>query len=161
MHYVKALWGYTAGAMIGAIGGGLLVKRLWMEKYRVQTEQLKNTNQERDLLRDWLQLSCKGEPCKEYFLKRGFQRVGIFGMNWEGRLLAELLGDLAVYGVELDNYNSVHERFLVYRLGDDTLPQADCIVICDLTQISEKQSRIRKEFSGEVLTLQEFLSDIG
>lgn len=142
---------------LGAAAGGALVKKVWLEKYRVQKEELAVANWERDLLYTWLLLEQKGANLGEYFAAHGFRTIGIMGMNQEGRRFYEALNGqeeaTAAYAVELDNFSAVHERLMVYRLGDDPLPEADCVVICDVAGILEKQEALRKEFKGEIVTL--------
>ena len=149
-------------AALGAVAGGILVKRVWLEKYREQKKELGIANLERDLLYTWLLLEQKGVNPGEYFAAHGFKTIGIMGMNREGRRLYETLKDRedvsAQYAVELDNFSAVHEHMTVYRLGDDPLPEADCVVICDIDHIPEKREALRLEFTGEIMTLTEVLA---
>lgn len=149
-------------AALGAIAGGALVKKVWLEKYREQRKDLDSANTERDLLYTWLLLEQKGANPGEYFAAHGLKAVGIMGMNREGRRLYETLKDReyisAEYAVELDNFSAVHEHMTVYRLGDDPLPEADCIVICDIDRIPEKQEMLRLAFKGEIVTLTDVLA---
>lgn len=147
---------------LGAIAGGALVKKVWLEKYREQKNELEISDKEKDLLYTWLLLEQNGANPGEYFAAHGFKTIGIMGMNREGRRLYETLKERedvsAEYAVELDNFSAVHEHMTVYRLGDDSLPEADCIVICDIERIPEKQEALRKEFKDEIVTLTEVLA---
>lgn len=149
-------------AVLGAVSGGALVKKVWLEKYRAQKEELADSNRERDLLYTWLLLEQKGANLGEYFAAHSFGTIGILGMNREGRRFYEALRDReavsAAYAVELDNFSAVHEHMTVYRLGEDPLPPADCIVICDLIHVPEKEEALRREFTGEIVTLAEVLA---
>ena len=148
--------------LLGALAGGALVKRLWLEKYRQKKEELTAVEQERDLLYTWLLLEQKNAEMGEYFVSHGYETIAIMGMNREGRRFYDALANCeavhAAYGVELDNFSAVHEHLTVYRLGDDPLPPADCVVICDLSKIPEKQEAVRKEFQGKIVTLSEVLA---
>lgn len=158
---MKRRWAVLSAAL-GAVAGGALVKRLWLEKYRQKKEELDGADKERDLLYTWLLLEQKGASPGEYFAAHGFERVAIMGMNREGRRFYDALescGNVsATYAVELDNFSAVHERMTVYRLGDDPLPPADCMVICDLANIPEKMEAARREFKGEIVTLSEVVA---
>lgn len=149
-------------AALGAIAGGALVKKVWLEKYREQKQELAAANMEKDLLYTWLLLEQNGANPGEYFAGHGFKTLGIMGMNREGRRLYEALREredvTAAYAVELDNFSAVHEHMTVCRLGDDPLPDADCVVICDIDRIPEKQEVLRREFKGEIVTLTEVLA---
>lgn len=148
---------YAVATLGSATAGGILVKKLWEEKYRQQEKVFSMSRRESDLLYSWLQLSQGGAKLSEYFSADEYSRVAVFGMNRMGRLLIDELGDLAVYGVEMENPNAVHERLTVYRLGDDPLPPAECIVICDLNRIQEKITIVQREFAGTILTLEQVL----
>ena len=149
-------------AALGAIAGGMLVKKVWLEKYREQKKEWEVADREKDLLYTWLLLEQKGANPGEYFAAHGFKTIGIMGMNREGRRFCETLKDRkdvsAEYAVELDHFSAVHERMTVYRLGDDPLPEADCVVICDIDRVPEKQEALRKEFKGEIVTLTDVLA---
>lgn len=149
-------------AALGAVAGGILVKKVWLEKYREQKKELETANTERDLLYTWLLLEQKGANPGEFFAAHGFRSIGIMGMNREGRRLYETMKGRkdvsAEYAVELDNFSAVHEHMTVYRLGDDPLPPADCVVICGIDHVPEKQEALRKEFKGEIVTLTEVLA---
>lgn len=155
-------WVVVPVAALGAIAGGALVKKVWLEKYREQKKELEIADKEKDLLYTWLLLEQKGANPGEYFAAHGFKTIGIMGMNREGRRLYETLKnreDVSVeYAVELDNFSAVHEHMTVYRLGDDPLPEADCVVICDIDRVPEKQEALRKEFKDEIVTMAEVLA---
>lgn len=155
-------WAVVPAATLGAIAGGALVKKVWLEKYREQKKELEIADTEKDLFYTWLLLEQKGANPGEYFAAHGFKAIGIMGMNREGRRLYETLKDRedvsAEYAVELDHFSAVHEHMTVYRLGDDPLPEADCIVICDIDRVPEKQEAFRKEFKGEIVTLTDVLA---
>lgn len=137
--------------------GGLLVKKIWKEKYYLQRKEKEKLEQERDLLRAWLKSEREAGTFATAFSGKGYHRIAILGMNWEGRFLADVLGDVVAYGVEAENFGAVHPRFVVYRLGEDSLPPADCLVICDLNCLPEKVMCVKKEFSGEIFTIFQLL----
>lgn len=146
------IWGFAGAAISGA-----LVKKVWLGKYQEQKEAFEKVSDERDLLYKWVGVEESGACVSDYFKVNGYDRVAVFGMNRMGRLLADTLGESAVYGVELENPSAVHERMTVYRLVDDPLPPADCIVICDMEQIPQKKKILQAEFKNPVLTLSEVL----
>lgn len=149
-------------AVLSAVAGGALVKKVWLEKYRRQKAELAVANKEKELLYTWLLLEQRGINPGEYFAARGYKTAAIMGMNREGRRLFDALkaqeAVSPVYAAELDNFSAVHECMTVYRLGDDPLPPADCMVICDLTGLPEKLEMVRREFKGEIVTLSEVLA---
>lgn len=157
----KMVWG-LAGALAGAIAGGVLVKRVWLDKYRRQKSELNMTGQERDLLHTWLLLEQRGVSLEEYFSAHGYKTVSILGMNREGRRLFDALKKSeeisVVFGAEIDNFAAVHETLTVWRVGDDPLPEADCMVVCDFERVSEKVTAIKAEFRGDVVTLDQVLA---
>lgn len=148
--------------MLGGITGCALAKNLWLAKYQKQTKQLVNIRCERDLLYTWLLLEEKNIAVAEFFEIHGFQKIAIMGMNPIARRFFDALqrADRTIsieYGVEAENLGAVHETLTVYRLKDDPLPPVDCIVICDLKQVQKKRRLVQREFSGEVVTLNQVM----
>ena len=154
---MKKYFSLIAAASLGAIVSGVVVKKVWLEKYRRQRVELELMEQEREVLRIWLQTKYEGSECTAMLFDKGYQKVAILGMTWEGRLLANVLGNTAVYGVEQDNFGAIHPRLIVYRLGEDILPPADCLVVCDLKNLPEKLELAKREFKGEIITLMQML----
>lgn len=148
-------------AAAGAVAGGALVRKVWLEKYRGQKTELRSANEERDLLYTWLLLEQKGAGLEEYFTAHGYKTAAILGMNREGRRFFEAVDGervSVVYGAEIENLAAVHETLAVYRVGDDPLPEADCMVVCDLERVPEKIAAVRAEFRGDIVTLAQALA---
>lgn len=154
-------WILAPAVLAGAVAGGVLVKKVWLEKYREQKDELNAASWERDLLYTWLLLEQRGAGLGEYFSAHGYKNAAILGMNREGRCLADILEKSeevsVVFGAEIDNFAAVHETLTVYRVGDDPLPEADCMVVCDLDRIPEKITAVKEKFQGDVVTLSQVL----
>ena len=43
-------WALIPAVLLGAVSGGVLVKKVWLDKYRRQKSELNMTGRERDLL---------------------------------------------------------------------------------------------------------------
>lgn len=155
-------WMLGPAVLAGAVAGGALVKRVWLDKYRKQKDELNAACQGRDLFYTWLLLEQKGADLAEYFSAHGYKTAAILGMNREGRRLFDSLkksGEISVvFGAEIDNFAAVHETLTVCRVGDDPLPEADCMVVCDLDRVQEKIEAVRREFQRDVVTLAQVLS---
>lgn len=155
-------WILGPAVLAGAAAGGVLVKKVWLDKYRKQKAELNAAGRERDLLYTWLLLEQKGADLTEYFSAHGYKTAAILGMNREGRRLVDALRKSeeisVVFGAEIENFAAVHETLTVYRMGDDPLPEADCMVICDLERVPEKIASAKKEFQGDVVTLTRILA---
>lgn len=155
-------WILVPAVLAGAAAGGALVKKVWLDKYRRQKDELNAAGRERDLLYTWLLLEQKGADLSEYFSAHGYKTAAILGMNREGRRLFDALeknGEISVvFGAETDNFAAVHETLTVYRVGDDPLPEADCMAVCDLERVPEKIAAVKKEFRGDIVTLTQILA---
>lgn len=155
-------WALIPAVLLGAVSGGVLVKKVWLDKYRRQKSELNMTGRERDLLHTWLLLEQKGVGLEDYFSAHGYKTVSILGMNREGRRLFDALKKSeeisVVFGAEIDNFAAVHETLTVYRVGEDPLPEADCMVVCDLERVPEKVEAAKKEFQGDIVTLTQVLA---
>lgn len=150
--------------LAGMIGSGALVKAVWLKKYQEQKAQLALVRQEREQLHMFLELEQVGVEVSEYFAEQGIKSVAVLGMNREGRHLLGVLkreGKVSpVYGVEVENLGAVHKILTVYRLGDDPLPEADALVVCDLVEQEAKIKAVHIEFSGKIVTLSQVLDEL-
>lgn len=155
------LLGLGAAALAGAVSGGILVKKLWVDKYQKQKAETKAACREREILYQLLQLKQRSIPFSEFFEARHFETAAVLGMGREGRFLIDELEKEGrtkpAYGVEADYLGSVHKTLTVYRLGEDELPAADCLVVCDLNYTESKLADARQEFGGAVVTLEDLL----
>ena len=79
------------GITLGAVSGGALVKKLWLEKYRKQKVELAATSHERELLHILLKLKQDGVRLSEYFAEHNLQSAAVLGMGREGRYLLDEL----------------------------------------------------------------------
>lgn len=151
----------AAAMLVGAVCGGALVKEVWLKKYREQKRKLELISKEREQLHRFLELGIAGVKISEYFSEKAIGSVAVLGMNREGRCLLKQLelerAVTPVYGVEARNYGAVHEHLTVYRLSQDELPPADCLVVCDLEQTEEERTAAQKEFPGKIVVLDEVL----
>lgn len=148
--------GALIGTLAGSIAGGMLAKKVWIEKYHAQTAELAEAERERDVLYSWLSVKEKGRSLTDYFDEHHLKRVAVLGMNRLGRLAIDELGERAVYGIEAENFAAVHERLTVYRLGEDELPEADCVLVCDLKYAGSGKDA-RPLLCGETISLAEAL----
>lgn len=147
-------------AAAGVVAGGALVKKVWREKCGEQYAEFIAARNERDILYTWLLLRQRGVSPARFFDAHGYGRVAVLGMGPVGRLAIDALGDRAAYGIATGNLAAVHERLTVYRLGEDELPEADCILICETEHIRETAELLRRTYSGKIVTLGEMLQDL-
>jgi len=160
---MRNVWKLAVPALLGGAAGGCLVKKFWLTKCQRQEERLISTEAERDLLYTWLLLEEKGILLTEFFEARGYHKLAILGMGRIGRLFFDAIQRAngpagVVYGVEADHLGAVHEELTVYRLKDDPLPPADCVIICDLERVPEKLEAVRRGSQGDIVTLVEVLA---
>lgn len=162
MKHGKAIG--VVAVLTGMVGSGALVKAVWLRKYRELEEQLEIVRKEREQLHMFLELEHAGVEVSEYFTQQDIKSVAVLGMNREGRHLLDVLereGKVSpAYGVEAEDLGAVHRTLTVYRLGDDPLPAADALVVCDLVEQEEKIKAVCGEFSGKIVTLSQVLDEL-
>lgn len=157
---MKKRW-LIGAVLVGSVAGGALVKKVWLAKYREQASALAVAEQERDLLYTWLLLTSRGISLAEYFSAHGIQSVAVLGMGRIGRRFIDEIqrqNNVTVqYGADAVCSGAVHETLMVYRLEDDVLPPADCMVICDLAYAID-DTIIQGKFSGCIVGLHQVLA---
>lgn len=67
-------------AMAGSFAGGALVKRVWLNKYHAQKDELAEAQRQRDLLYTWLLLEMRGARLCVDGRRNGWQYDGSRGL---------------------------------------------------------------------------------
>jgi hypothetical protein len=139
-------------AAISAFGAGVLVKRLWKQKFN-EEHQINNRNEKMSqLYYHWLLLKLKNIKLDQFFVQKGYQNIAVMDLSPQGRrLIDELAGtDVTIrYAIERDNLAAIHETLEVLRLHDDPLPAVDAVVICSLHNYSSLSKEIAEELDSQ------------
>ena len=140
----RMIWGF-AGALAGAVAGGVLVKKVWLKKYRRQKGELDAVSRERDLLHTWLLLEQKGKDLWETLARPGKKlRPGSRVVFGDGLLVGEVT-DTLEGGNRLVRFRYEGDSFFAVldRIGQMPLPPY-------ITEALEDRERYQTVYSREL-----------
>ncbi len=109
----------------------------------------------------WMRLRQRGRSIEEYFIKRGFNRIAIYGMAELGITLYRELRDSSVevvYGIDRAAERET-EGLSIKRLEEE-LPRVDAIVVTALFSFEAIEQEIRSKGDYVVINFQEVILDL-
>ena len=149
-------------AIISAGFGATVVAR-WKVKYlaqtlEVKTEQAEKYNELFQLLNQWVNVRQKGHTLIEYFEKKGYKNIAIYGMNFAGEtLLKELEGSSVCvkYGIDKD---AIHIMIACRMVTpDDVCEEVDAIIVTPIYYFAEIADLLEKKVSCPIISLEEVI----
>lgn len=113
------------------------------------------------MLNQWVKVKQKGKNLSEYFEKRGYKRIAVYGMNYAGETLIEELKNThttIAYGID-KNADRLYLDVDVVPV-DGRLEPVDAVVITAVTYFEEIERLLHERMSVPVLSLRNILYDI-
>ncbi len=112
------------------------------------------------LMNKWLKINQKEKKIEEYFTKKGYQSVAIYGMGDMGECLINELKKSAIdikYGIDqnAEAYNS--DKFLVLK-PDDELPVVDAIIVTPIFYFEDIEYVLHNKVKYSIISLEEVLA---
>lgn len=111
------------------------------------------------LMIKWVYIKQDGKCLSEYFVRHGYKRVAIYGMNYIGDLLLnELKGvDVEVeYGIDKNAADIEYESIQVVT-PDDQLDEVDVIVVTSVTFFDSIEEILKKKVSCPIVSVEDIL----
>lgn len=111
----------------------------------------------------WFSLRENGKDLSSVMQDRGMKKVAVYGIGMLGRHLIEELKDSSVsvlYGI--DRRNEVLQKeypFPVYHVQEETLPEADAVVVTVAHQFYEIYQMLRQKIDCPIISLEELLQE--
>lgn len=154
---VSALTGGFVGAGLGALKTGQIMAREIVQK-----------NAESDkfyalfmLMNQWVKVKQEGKKVSEYFEKRGYRNIAIYGMSDVGEtLLSELKGTntKVMYGID-KNATSLYSDIEIVSPVEN-LEQVDVIVVTAITFFDEIREELRRKVNCDIISLKDVIYEI-
>lgn len=154
---VSVLTGGFVGAGLGALKTGKIMAREIVQK-----------NAEADkfyalfmLMNQWVKVKQEGKKISEYFEKRGYRNIAIYGMSTVGEtLLSELKGTntKVMYGIDKNATSLYSDIEIVSPL--ENLEQVDVIVITAITFFDEIREELRRKVDCDIISLKDVIYEI-
>lgn len=113
------------------------------------------------ILYNWMLLKEKGVRMGEYFEKKGFLNIAIYGMGYLGECFYnELSSSLVNVRYAMDrSAKDFEEKLLIFRM-DDAVEKVDAVVITIVEGRRETVDKLKEKLGCPILTLSEVLADL-
>lgn len=114
----------------------------------------------------WMFLEIRQQSLADYFESKGIKKVAVYGMNYIGNRLYDLLSkeDIKVcFGID-QRAETLFYDIPVYRLEDikleEKLTNVDAVVITTIFSAEQIKAQIRKKYAGSILLFREILTEM-
>ena len=115
-----------------------------------------------EILDQWMTMEEHGRTVEDYFLKRQWNNIAIYGYGKIGKHLYARLNNTSV-NVEyfIDQYASIDENDIeIKRLSDD-IPIVDVIVVTPILELEEIKVELQnKEYIYRVVSMEDIMNDL-
>lgn len=153
---LSAVTGAVAGAAIGAGTVGKITGES-LEKM----QQMSNKHLALFLMMNqWVQVKQEGKNLSDYFEKKGYKKIAIYGMSYVGEtLLNELKGSEieVVYAID-KNSNQISADVSIVSV-DDYLEEVDAIVVTAISFFDEIEETLSTKLHCPILSLEDIIYD--
>lgn len=153
---LSAVTGTVAGAAIGAGTVGKITGESLEKMQQISNKHLALFL----MMNQWVQAKQKGKNLSDYFEKKGYKKIAIYGMSYVGEtLLEELKGSEieVVYAID-KNSNQILADVNIVSV-DDYLEEVDAIVVTAITFFDEIEETLSTKLHCPILSLEDIIYD--
>ena len=155
---MKKVFSTLLGMAAGAAAGGIAANQAAAKKIRGMHESGEKVHELYMAFDQWLQIRQQGKTLAEYFTKKGYKTVAVYGMKELGeRLCDELRGsDVAVkYAID-KNADFIYADVDVV-MPDEELAPVDVIVVTAITYFDEIEEMLCEKVDCPIVSLEDIL----
>lgn len=148
------------GVMIGmSIMYGFL-KRVLKPRIHIKNDQLRKDKEFYEVLVEWLNVRQNDKNLIDFFVKRRYTSVAVYGMKELGELLcSELSGSGIDIKYVIDrNADAIWTDATVFR-PDDDLPEVDVIVVTAITSFETIKEYLERKVKCPIVSLEDVVFD--
>lgn len=153
---------YTICFFISGIAMGMIIKRTYMKKSIIKALLLSNNNYTSfRVMNQWVSVRQEGRQLSEYFERKGYRRIAIYGMGDIGEaLLSELdkTKTKVLYGID-QNADAVFSNIDIVSLKDK-LQKVDAVVVTVIHSFEAISAEIQKKLDCPVISIVDVVYDI-
>ncbi len=153
----KEIISLLSGAIIGA---GTVRKIMYEKENEVQKISSKHLALFL-MMNQWVKVKQEGKSLAEYFKKKGYKNIAIYGMSYVGETLLEELKNTDIhiaYGID-KNAESIYSDISIVSI-DDKLQKVDVIIVTAITFFDEIEKTLSKKINCPIISLEDILYEI-
>lgn len=151
--------------IIGLFGGCLIVEHLIIKSLSIELTKQKSLSDKHFelymLMKNWVKLKQKGVNLSSYFLRKGYNKIAIYGMNYVGRILVDELknsGLEIVKGIDKDPDAANSDIKVV--IPDNFNDQVDAIVVTPISFYNEICEEMENRISCPIISLKDVVFEL-
>lgn len=145
------------GAAIGAVIVGM-IREEEVQKWKGYSSKHLSLYK---MMCQWVSIKQESKNLADYFEKKGYRKIAVYGMSYMGDVLIDELKDTNIqvaYGID-KNASSIYSEIDVLTMGDE-LAEVDVVVVTAITFFDEIEQTLSKKMDCPIISLEEVLSEV-
>lgn len=149
------------GIGTGAVAATALMKKKRQEALRGLLDENQKFHEFYDVLVQWLTLHHEGITLQEYFHRKGYRTVAIYGMKELGVLLFDELRDtdITVEYVIDRNAEGIYTEVKCFT-PTDTFPPVDVCIVTAIHYFDSIEKELKEAMNNPVVSIEDILFDL-
>ncbi len=152
---------FVAGALLGGLAGVVTGKKTNTSNTKPKKDKFKMYY---NVMNQWLQHKHNNKNLSEYFERKEYRRIAIYGLGELGNRLIDELKDTkteVVYGVDR-NINNTYCSVSAYALDEfsDAAEDVDVIVVTPIFAYDEVVSELKNLVSCDIVSLEDVVFEV-
>lgn len=147
-----------AGGITGALGGTVNVYRREHKKLKMEEKTTRKDDAILKAYAFWLQRKQKGESFTDYFEKRGYKRIAIYGMHYLGEsLLSELEGSSIEVVCAIDQHAEIRYAEIPIYKPEEEIPEVDAMVVTAFFFFEEIEEMLADKVNCPIVSIEDII----
>ncbi len=154
---LSLLVGTVVGIVVGTVGTSKKIGKQIGENKQMSDKHLALFL----MMNQWVKVKQEGKNLADYFEKKGYREIAIYGMSYAGETLVdELVGsDIKIkYGIDRKADNIYASINLVSP--EDFLEKVDAVIVTSITFYDEIEEKLSEKVECPIISLEDILYDI-
>ncbi len=113
------------------------------------------------MMTQWVKIRQKNKILTEYFERKGYRNIAVYGISYAGEALIEELKNTdinIIYGID-KKAEAIYTKIDVIS-SDDTFPKVDAVVVTAITFFDEIKMELSKKLECPIISLEEILYEL-
>lgn len=155
---IVALISAIAGGTAGAVGAAVNVYRREHKKLNMEEKTTRKDDAILKMYAHWLDRKQKGESLSNYFEKKGYKKIAIYGMHYLGESLrTELSGSSVEVVCAVDKHAELRYTELPLYKPEDDIPEVDAIVVTAFFFFDEIEELLMEKVSCPIISIEDII----
>lgn len=151
----------AVGAITGAAFGVGVMGKVFSEKTK-KVQSMSDKHLKLFLMMNqWVRVKQADKKLADYFERKGYKKIAIYGMSYAGELLADELRETKIkvaYGID-QRADCLYADFDIVTIDED-LEEVDAIVVTAITYFDEIEEKLREKTNCPIISLEDILYEV-